>query len=219
MAIQTFGSDVIVVRVPTRFRVADHGVAIRIPLIPVVPRRRFANLVLLVGARTLNRDELPLTHARSALRSSNFNFAFADEHFSVVVGRNQNSEARFAPLGANGYVWRIDFRVRIAAAVHGVVRHAVPKLNLNLRTRQLHDVRLCVFRQAKRIRVIEFKFGARFVAGRNTVPREHGSVQHRSRPILRIATLRGNIAMNQADARDAVILNRGRGVITRTAAA
>lgn len=88
MTIEVFRSYVIIVRVLPRFRVADHVVAIRIPLIPVIPRRSVANLVLRIGARTLNRDELPLRHARAALRSRHFDLAFAHQHFRMIVRRH-----------------------------------------------------------------------------------------------------------------------------------
>src|SRR5208282_4166198 len=142
VTIEILGSDVIVVSVPTRFRVADHVVSIRVPLIKVVAGRSLANLVLRVRASSLNGDELVLSDARAALRSRNVDFAFADQHFGVIVGSYQTSQAGFAPLCANGNVRSIDLRVRIAALVDGVVRHPVSKLNLNLRARELSDISL-----------------------------------------------------------------------------
>src|ERR1039458_9958532 len=165
MAVQIFGSDVIVVRVPPRFRVADHVVAIGVPLVPIIPRRRFADFVLRVCARACDGNELTLSDARAALRSRNFDFAFADQYFRVIVRGNQNSKAGFTPLGANGNVRRIDFRVRIAALVDGVIRHSVSKLNLDLRARQLRDVGLRVLRQSERVGIVKLKFSARLVAG------------------------------------------------------
>lgn len=85
VTIEVFRSHVIIVRVLPRFRIVDHVVAIRIPLIPVIPCRGVANLVLRIGARTLNRDELSLRHARAALRSRNFNLALAHQHFRMIV--------------------------------------------------------------------------------------------------------------------------------------
>src|ERR1019366_7858783 len=51
--------------------------------------------------------------------------------------------------------------------------------------------------------IVELNFGARLVAGRNPVPREDGSIERSRRPAARVATLRGDVAMNQTDARDA----------------
>src|ERR1035438_899391 len=154
VAIEIFGSDVIVVSVPPRFRITDHGVAIGVPLIPIVARGCFANLVLRVGASALNGDELSLPHARAALRSRYFNFAFAHQHFGVIVGTNQNAKAGFAPLGAKSDVGRIDLGVGIAVFVDGVVRHAASQLNLDLRARELRDVGLGMLREPERIGVV-----------------------------------------------------------------
>ena len=198
-----------------RFRVADRIVAISVPLVPVISCWSFANLVLRICARASDRDELPFSYTCAALRSRNFNLALADKDFSMVVSSYKNSKARFAPLGANGDVGRIDFRVRIAALVHGVVRHTVSQLNLDLRARQLRDVGLRVFRQPERVGIVKFKFSACFVAGRNPISGKHGSIQRRRRPILGIAALRRHIAMNQADACHAIFFSRGRSVVTR----
>jgi hypothetical protein len=88
VTIEIFRSHVIIVRVLPRFRVADHVVAIGIPLIPVIPRRSVANLVLGIAARTLDRDVLPLSHARATLRSRHFDLAFAHQHFRMIVRRH-----------------------------------------------------------------------------------------------------------------------------------
>jgi len=219
MGIEIFGPYVIVVSALPRYRIADHVVAIRVPLIPIIPGRCFADLVLLLIAGALHRDELARSHARAALRSRNFYFASADEDFGVIVGSNQNSKAGFASLGANGNVGRIDLCVRIAVLVHGVVRHAVSKLNLDLRARELRDVGLRMLSQAEHVGIVELKLSAPFVAGRNAVTREHGSVEHSRGPVFRIATLCRNIAMNQTDARHAASLRRSRCVGSRVARA
>src|SRR5580700_6968327 len=142
MIVEIFRSHVIVVGTSPRCRIADNVVAIGVPLIPVIPCRRFADLVLRLLARALHGNELALPHARPPLRSRNFYFAFADEHFRVIVGSNQNSKTGFAAIGTNGNVGRIDFRVRIAVLQDGVVRHSASKLNLNLRASKRIDVGL-----------------------------------------------------------------------------
>ncbi len=81
VGVKILGSDVIVVGAPPRFRVADHVVAIGVPLVPVISGGGFADLVLRVRAAALNGDELALADAGAALRSRNFDFAFADQHF------------------------------------------------------------------------------------------------------------------------------------------
>src|SRR5208283_3024099 len=215
--IEIFGSDVIIVRLPPRYRVADHVVAIGVPLIPVIASRRFANLVLRLIANALNSNELALSHSRATLRSSNFDFASANQHFGVIVGSHKNSKARFAPLGANGNVGCIDFGIRIAVLVDGVVRHSVPKLNLNLRARELRNIGLRMLSQAQHVGIVELKFGARFVAGGNAVTREDGGVEHSRGPVFGIAALRGNVTMNQTDARHASGLSRSRRTGSRVA--
>ena len=217
--VEIFGSDVVVVRVPSRFRIADHVVAIGVPLIKVVAGRSLANLVLLVRAGALNGNELILSHPRAALRSRNFDFPSADQHFRVIVGSYQNSKTRFAPLGANRHVGRIDLRIRIAVLVDGVVRHAVPKLNLDLRMRELRDVGLRMLSQPQHVCVVKLEFSARLVAGRNAVARQHRRIERSRRPILGVATLRGDVAMNQADARHSIFFLRSWRVVARFASA
>src|SRR5208337_5245104 len=51
--VEIFRSDVVIVGAPPRYRIADHVVAIGVPLVKVIPCRRFADLVLLVRARAL----------------------------------------------------------------------------------------------------------------------------------------------------------------------
>src|ERR1700674_892181 len=86
--VEIFRSHVVIVSAPPRRRIANDVVAIGVPLIPVIPCRRFADLVLRLIARALHGNKLALPHARPALRSRNVHFAFTDEHFSVIVGSN-----------------------------------------------------------------------------------------------------------------------------------
>jgi hypothetical protein len=199
----------------SRCRIKYHVVAIGVPLVPVVARRRFANLVLRLLGRALNSNELALANARSALRSGNFYFAFADEYFSMIVARNQNSKTGIALLGTNRNVRSVDLRIRIAIAEHGIVRHSACQLNLNLRARQLREVGLGMFRKTKGVRIVKLKLCARFIASRNAIAGEHGSVNHSRRPASGVATLCGHVAVNQADARHAVIFHRRWRVVTR----
>jgi hypothetical protein len=128
-----------------RICVQNQTVAIGIPLIPIVADRRFANLVLRLIAGTLNRNELAFPNARATLLCGNFYFTFTHQHFRMIVARNQNSKAGIAPFGTNRHVRSIDFGIRIAVTEDGVVRHSVSELNLDLRTRELCNVRLRMF--------------------------------------------------------------------------
>src|SRR5450631_559327 len=65
VAVEIFGSHVVVVSVSPRYRIADDVVAIGVPLVPVIPGRCFADLVLRLIAGTLHGDELALSHARA----------------------------------------------------------------------------------------------------------------------------------------------------------
>src|SRR5258708_3435291 len=208
MIVEIFGTYVIVIGAPPRCRIADDVVAIRIPLVPVIPCRRFADLILRLIASALHGNELALPDARAALWSRNFYFAFADEHLSGIVSGNHNSEARFAAISANGNVGRIDFRVRIAILQDGVVRHPAPKLNLNLRVSKRIDIGLGMLREAKHVGIVKLKFGARFVASRNSIPRDDGSIKRSCGQVASTATLCGDIAMNQTDARYTGVFNR-----------
>src|SRR5208283_4290100 len=88
MSIQVFRPHVVIVGLFPRQRIADHVIAILVPLIKVIASRSFANLVLLVRPRALNRNELVLPHARAALRSRNFDFTFANQHLSMIISRD-----------------------------------------------------------------------------------------------------------------------------------
>src|SRR3984893_14692090 len=88
MVVEIFGAHIVVIGVSPRSRIADNIVAIGIPLIPVIPCRRFGNLVLRLIAQPLHGNELALPHSRPTLRSRNFHFTFTDEHFSAIVGSN-----------------------------------------------------------------------------------------------------------------------------------
>src|SRR6202165_3042100 len=212
--VQIFGAHVVVIGASPRCRIADNVVAIGVPLVPVIPCRRFADLVLRLIARALHGNELALPHARPALWSRNFYFAFADEHFSVIVGSNQNSKTRFAAIGTNGNVGRIDFRVRIAVLQDGVVRHTVSKLNLDLRASESVDIGLRTLREAKHVGIVELKFSARPVAGRNAISRDDGSIERSRRPVAGIAALGRYVTMNQTDAGDAgVRVSRSAGTL------
>src|SRR6266404_5111645 len=214
MIVEIFGTYVVVVSASPRCRIADDIVAIGVPLVPVIPCRRFADLVLRLLAQALHGNELALPDARSALWSRNFYFAFADEHFSMIVSSNQNSEAGFAAIGANGNVGCIDFCVRIAVLQDGVVRHPASKLNLDLRASERIDIRLRMLRQAKHVGEVELKFSARFVTGRNAVPRKDRGIERSRGPVASIAALCGDIAMNQTDASNAGIsFNRRAGAL------
>src|ERR1019366_9767265 len=217
VVVEIFGSYVVVVGASARCRMADNVVAIGVPLVPVIPCRCFADLVLRLIARALNGNELALGHSGAALWSRNFDFAFADQHFGVIVGGYQDSKAGLAAIGANGNVGRIDFRVRVAVLEDGVVRHAASKLNLDLRAREGVDVGLRMLPEAKHVGIVKLKFGARLVAGRNAVPREHGSIERRRRPGAVIAALGRDIAMNQTDARHAVSFRRRAGGLAAVA--
>src|SRR5260370_15354593 len=76
-----------------------------------------------------------------------------------------------------------------------------------------------MLREAKHVGIIELQFGARSVASRSAVTRKAGSIQRRRRPVSRVAALRGNVAMNQADARHTICFRRRRRVVTLTAGA
>src|SRR5208282_1206174 len=95
MAIEIFGAGVIGTGLAPGFGIADQVVAIGVPLVKVIARRRFADLVLRIGARTLNGNELVLPDMRAALRRGHFDFAFTHQNFGVIVGGHQNAKARF----------------------------------------------------------------------------------------------------------------------------
>src|SRR5258708_34699557 len=65
----------------------------------------------------------------------------------------------------------------------------------------------------------ELQFGARLVASLNPVTLKNGSIQRSRRPVSRVAALRGNVAMNQADARHTICFRRRRRVVTLVAGA
>jgi hypothetical protein len=196
MSVEIFCAHVVVVGLSARNRVADHVVAIGIPLIKVIAARSLADLVLFVRASALNGNELAGRHTRATLWSRYGYFAFANENFRVIVGSNQNSKAGFAALRLDSNVWRIDFSVRIAVSENGIVRHTMSKLNLDLRTRELHDIGLRMLREPEHVGIVKLNFRSRLVASRNTVTGKDRSVQRSRGPVFRITTLRRDITVN-----------------------
>src|SRR4029077_19392680 len=56
-----------------------------------------------------------------------------------------------------------------------------------------------MLREAKHVGIVELKFSARFVTGRNAIPRDDRSIKRSRGPVASIAALRRDIAMNQTD--------------------
>jgi hypothetical protein len=135
MRIEIFRSNIVGIGVLSRFRVENRAVAIAIPLVPIVALRSFSNLVLRLIASSLDRDVLALTNTSAALRSCDFYFAFADQHFGMVIVSDKNSETGIATLSANRNIRSIDLRIRVAVAEHGIIGHPTRQLDLNLSSR------------------------------------------------------------------------------------
>src|ERR1035438_1132226 len=96
VVVEILRSHVVVVGVLSRCGIADHPVAIRIPLIPIIPGRRFAQAILRLVAVATDGNELVRTHARAALRSRNFNLATAHQYLGVIIRGYKNPKAGIA---------------------------------------------------------------------------------------------------------------------------
>ena len=70
VVVEIFGSNVVIVGLPARCRIADDVVAIGVPLVPIIAGRGFADLVLRLIARALNGNELALRSRACRLAES-----------------------------------------------------------------------------------------------------------------------------------------------------
>ncbi len=78
--------------------------------------------------------------------------------------------------GMNRDVRRIDLRLSLALAKHGVIYQALPHLNLNVLVRKPRDIGLRVRSEAKNVGEVELHLGPPACSGGNFVAVDHGLI-------------------------------------------
>src|SRR5437764_11219497 len=99
----------------------------------------------------------------------------------------------------NSHVGRINLNIGFSAFEHAVVRLSLGYRSLNAQASEIGDLDLGTGRQAHDVGIVELNFCPRFFSGRDLVAAYQGSIDARRSPPSGVATLHGNIAMDQAD--------------------
>src|SRR5450631_253334 len=205
VGVQILRSGVVVIRVMPGAGVADHVIAVAVPLIPSVAIGSRRDLVLRgIGVAPHGRH-VSSTELGAALRSGDLRFALANDHDGVAIRPHFDAENAIMMRGMDRYVGGIDLGLSFAVFRDREVRDALAQLNLNVFLRKVRDVGLGVRSQAKYVGEVELQLGTRVVASRNFVAGHYRLIQRGCRPVSRIAALCGNIAVHQADSRHALI--------------
>ena len=183
---------------------SDRFVAVFVPTIPSILGRGIGRLVLSVGARAADRDCLAFVDARAAFRRREVRFTLSDSHHSLAGGAHLNTEFPFSTR-VNGDVGGINFSVGFRALEDRVEHQPLSHLNLDARSVQAGDVGLGLIGKAQDVSVVKLHFRARARARGDLVSRHDGRVQRRCHPVTRIAALRRNVSVDQADPADALL--------------
>jgi hypothetical protein len=184
--------------------VVDDVIAIIVPLVPVVAVPRVFDFVLRVRTAPANHDHLALANIRATRGSRNLRLTLANRHFCFVWGNNFDAETYIALRRTDGKVGRVHFRPDFAGLESSVRSLALAHLDLNFLVGQAGDIRLRTPAQAQNVREIELQLGAGIVTRRNLVAGDDRSVESGRGHVSRVAALRRNVSMDQADACDAM---------------
>jgi len=180
-------------------------IALAVPTIPIVAIRSLRNFVLCGIGVAAHGRHFSAADFGAALRRGNLRFALAHDHGGVAIRPHFDAEHSIVMRGMDGHVRGIDLRLGFAVFRNREVQDALAQLNLNVFLRQVRDVDLGVRAQAKNIGEVELQFRPRAVAGRNFVAGHDRLIQYDCRPVAGITALRGDVAVNQADARHALV--------------
>jgi hypothetical protein len=112
--------------------VVDHAVAIGIPNIPIVSSRRWADLVASVCTRTVHSYHIACFYVGDSLRCGNLGLTLAHDDDAVAIGPDFNPVHAILMGRMQSNVGRINLRLRLALAEHGIIGHSLGDLNLNI---------------------------------------------------------------------------------------
>src|SRR5579864_6698675 len=200
MSVEILRPSVIAVRMLPAPRVLNRAIAVFIPLIEIVFRRRIQCLILRI-VRALNVNHLPAFNACAALRLGHFRLPPADNHLRVGIAIHLNAVVS-VPQRMHGRVGSINFSVGLAVLKYAVFHQPLADLHLNVRTRQVGDFNRRIFVQANHVGIVELNFRAPAVPCRNSVASLQRRIDRRRNPVARVASLHGNVALNRTEPRD-----------------
>ena len=203
--IEIFAPHVVAIRVVPRLSVADHSVAVNVPGIPAVHRRRATeHASRFVACATYSRA-LSHLHAGAPLRRGHVDRSRAHDHLRLKTGHLDAVNAVFGRR-PDGRIRRVDLDFGLGILEDRVVGKPLPDLNLNLSPLVLHPLHGCdlclrIVTETKDVRVVELQLGLGIVSSRDPVAADQGLIQRRCCPVPRVAALRRNLALDQAYAR------------------
>jgi hypothetical protein len=157
---------------------------------------------LRVVATAPHHDRLTAPYVRAALGSRDVYIASPNQDFCLIVRVNRDPEAGIAPTGMNGQIGSVDFNVRFAVFQYRVISQSASELNLNLGAAQTGNVGFSILVETQNVGVVELNFCARATARRNAVSRDDRRVEGRIPPVTGVSALRGDVTMDQTDARN-----------------
>ena len=203
VGIQILRSGVIGASAVNALSVADQVVAIVVPLVPVVPAAGRGHFILRVLAAALNRNGFAFANLRAARRRGNFHFALAHGYICFIWGNHVDAKTYIAFGGTDGEISGVHFGTNLAGLECRVGGFALADLHLDVFVGEIGDIRLRAIAQPENVGEIELQFSAGIVTCGNLVAGDYGRVQRGGGGIARVTTLRGYVAVNQADARNA----------------
>src|SRR5579872_1718807 len=196
--IQILRSGVVTVGVAPAFGTAYPTVPVAVPAVPIVPFRRRDSLIFRVG-RALDRNQLPTLDTSAALRRGDLRLPLADDHLTFR-GRIHLDAIHARLQRTNGHIRRVNFDVGIAVAQLAEVDQTQAHLHLHAITGKVGDFGVGVIRQAQDIGVIELHLSPRSRPGGHLVAGYQRRVQLGIHPVTGVATLHGDVSVDQADA-------------------
>jgi hypothetical protein len=121
------------------------------------------------------------------------------------VGIHQNAILAFDE-GMNCGVGRVNLYRCLVTLQNVVSDETLSDLNLNVRAREVRDLRGGPIRHTQNICVVELKFSAGSVSGGNAVVDRNGSVHRNGDPLAVVTALRRNVSTDEADACNAGLI-------------
>jgi len=204
VGVKVLRSSVVRAGAVNAFGIADQVIAVIVPLVPIVAIAAIFNFKLRVGAAATNDDHLALAHLLATRRCGKLPPRLCEPSLPFHRGKSPQC-GNLRPLWrTNGQVRGVYFGTDLAGLKSGIRGRALAHLDLNFFFRKAGNIRLRASVEAQNVREIELHFSPSVVASGNPVAGHDGSIESSRSGISRVAALRRNVAMNQADACDAM---------------
>jgi hypothetical protein len=166
-----------------RIRAVHHAVAIAVPAIPIVALRRRADLVTRIRSRSPHRSHIARFNIGNSLRRGNLRLALAHNDDAVAIRPHFDAEHSILVRGMNPHVRRIDLRLRLALAKHGIIRNALRHLHLNELLGEVRKIHLGIRPQPQNIRIVKLHLPTPAIPRGNFIAHHHRLIQDRRRPV------------------------------------